>query len=169
LGFLIAINPPQTILDFISKTTFNGLAVLAPTVIAGLYWKRANRYAAAASIVVGEGLVIAFYLKILNVPGILPIVPILIVTSLVFVVVSLSSRSPGENAEIVFPIKAGIWPWVVVFGLLFLLGNDFWAWNRDQIRLLGLPLWVWYYIGLGIILSIVYRVFVRREAGIEQN
>jgi len=25
-----------------------------------------------------------------------------------------------------------------------------------------LPLWVWYYVGLGIVLSVVYRVFVRR-------
>jgi SSS family solute:Na+ symporter len=162
LGFLLAVRPPQTILDFISRTTFNGLAVLAPTVIGGLYWKRANRYAAAASIVAGEGTVLAFYFKILNVPGILPVVPILAITAVVFVVVSFLSRSTEENTEIVFPIRPGIWPWVVVFGLLFILGNDFWGWNRDPLRLLGLPLWVWYFVGLGIILSIVYGVFVKR-------
>jgi hypothetical protein len=162
LGFLIAIRPPQTILDFISKTTFNGLAVLAPTVIGGLYWKRANRYAAAASIVAGEGMVLAFYFKILNVPGILPVVPILIVTAVVFVAVSCLSRQTGENTDVVVPIRWEIWPWFVVFGLLFILGNDFWAWNREPLRLLGLPLWVWYFVGLGIILSIAYRAFVRR-------
>ncbi|UCF99171.1 MAG: sodium:solute symporter family protein [Spirochaetaceae bacterium] len=160
LGFLIAVKPPQTILDFISKTTFNGLAVLAPTVIAGLYWKKANRYAAAASIVAGEGLVLAFYFKVLSMPGILPIVPILVATSLVFVAVSLLIKAPGENTDIIFPIRAGSWPWVAIFGLLFILGNDFWAWNREPVRLLGVPLWVWYYVGLGIVLSIVYGVFV---------
>jgi len=162
LGFLIAVRPPQTILDFISKTTFNGLAVLAPTVIGGLYWKRANRYAAAASIIVGEGMVLAFYFKILNVPGILPVVPVLAVTAIVFAAVSYLCRQPGENTDIVFPIRPGIWPWVAIFGLLFILGNDFWAWSREPLRLIGLPLWVWYYVGLGIILSIVYGVFVRR-------
>jgi SSS family solute:Na+ symporter len=162
LGFLIAIRPPQTILDFISKTTFNGLAVLAPTVIGGLYWKRANRYAAAASIIVGEVMVLAFYFKILNAPGVLPVVPIIAVTAVVFAAVSLLSRKEGENSALVIPIRPGIWPWVAVFGLLFVLGNDFWAWNRDPLRLAGLPLWVWYFVGLGIILSIVYGIFVRR-------
>ena len=162
LGFLIAVRPPQTILDFISKTTFNGLAVLAPTVIGGLYWKRANRYAAAASIIAGEGMVLAFYFKILNVPGILPVVPVLAVTAVVFAAVSYLSSKPGENTDIVFPIRPGIWPWVAIFGLLFILGNDFWAWSREPLRLAGLPLWVWYYVGLGIILSVVYGVFVRR-------
>ncbi|MBN2551121.1 MAG: sodium:solute symporter family protein [Spirochaetales bacterium] len=162
LGFLIAVRPPQTILDFISGTTFNGLAVLAPTVIGGLYWKRANRYAAAASIAVGEALVLAFYFNVLNIPGILPVVPILAATAAVFVAVSLSSRAERSNSAIVSPIPPGIWPWVVVFGLLFILGNDFWAWNRRPILLWGLPLWVWYYIGLGCVLSLVYRVFVQR-------
>jgi solute:Na+ symporter, SSS family len=166
LGFLIAVRPPQTILDFISKTTFNGLAVLAPTVIGGLYWKRANRYAAAASIVFGEGMVLAFYFEVLKVPGILPVVPILAVTAAVFAAVSFLSRKPGENPDVVVRIRPGIWPWFAVFGLLFILGNDFWAWNREPLRLLGLPLWVWYYVGLGISLSIAYRVFVGRRENI---
>jgi hypothetical protein len=164
LGFLIAVKPPQTILDFISKTTFNGLAVLAPTVIGGLYWKRANRYAAAASIVAGEGLVLAFYFNVLSVPGILPVVPVLAATTVVFIVVSLLSTAPGENTGIVAPVRPGIWPWVLVFSGLFILGNDFWAWKREPLLVVGLPLWVWYYVGLGVILSLVYRVFVLREA-----
>jgi SSS family solute:Na+ symporter len=162
LGFLIAVRPPQTILDFISKTTFNGLAVLAPTVIGGLYWKRANRYAAAVSIIVGEGMVLAFYFKILKVPGILPIVPIFAVAAVVFVIVGLLTRADAENPDIVVPVRPDIWPWVVVFALLFVLGNDYWAWNREPLRLAGLPLWVWYYIGLGVILSVAYKFFVGR-------
>jgi SSS family solute:Na+ symporter len=168
LGFLIAVRPPQTILDFISKTTFNGLAVLAPTVIGGLYWKRANRYAAAASIVVGEALVLAFYFKVLNVPAVLPVIPILAATAVVFVVVSLLSRAPQNNTAVVSPIHPGIWPWAAVFGLLFILGNDFWAWKRQPVLLYGLPLWVWYYIGLGVVLSFSYRAFVLRGSGVER-
>ena len=145
LGFLIAIKPPQTILDFVSKTTFNGLAVLAPTVI-------------------GEGLVLAFYFNVLSAPGILPVVPILAATTVVFIVVSLLSTAPGENTGIVASVQPGIWPWVLVFAGLFILGNDFWAWNRQPIFVIGLPLWVWYFVGLGILLSVVYKVFVLREA-----
>jgi SSS family solute:Na+ symporter len=164
LGFLIAIKPPQTILDFISKTTFNGLAVLAPTVIGGLYWKRANRYAAAASILTGEGLVLAFYFELLSVPGILPVVPIVLAAAAVFVAVSLLTSPRGENAGIVFPIPPGIWPWGAGFVLLFILGNDFWAWNREPRLVLGLPVWVWYYVFLGISLSAAYLWFVRRRS-----
>jgi SSS family solute:Na+ symporter len=169
LGFLIAVRPPQTILDFISKTTFNGLAVLAPTVIGGLYWKRANRYGAAASIVCGEGLVLAFYLGALSIPGILPVVPILLVSAAVFVAVSLLTAAPGENAGIVFPVRSDAWPWVVAFGLVFLLGNDFWAWGREPVILFGVPLWVWYFVGLGILLTVAYWLFVRQGTEVERE
>ena len=165
-GLLIAARPPQTILDFISKTTFNGLAVLTPTVIGGLYWRRANRYGAAASIAAGEALVLAFYFKLLRVPGILPVVPIVGAASLVFTGVSLLTRSERENDAIVVPIGRDVGRWLLVFAVLFILGNDYWAWNRDPIRMLGLPLWVWYYFGLGIITSVIYRMFLSRKSGL---
>jgi len=31
--------------------------------------------------------------------------------------------------------------------------------------LAGLPLWVWYYVALGLILALAYRAFLRREDG----
>ncbi|MBN1837277.1 MAG: sodium:solute symporter family protein, partial [Spirochaetales bacterium] len=100
LGLAIAARPPQTILEFINRTTFNGLAVLAPTVIGGLYWRRANRFGAAASILVGEVLVAAFYFGWLRAPGVLPVVPILGATAAAFVVVSaLTGRAAAHGAE----------------------------------------------------------------------
>ena len=210
VGFLIAIKPPQTILDFISRTTFNGVSVLAPMVIGGLYWRRANRYGAVASLVVGEAAVLAFYFKLVNVPGLHPVIPILAVTTLVFVVVSLLTRSEDENLDIVFPRRAagpagasaagapaadtstadasaaGTAPaaaqpeeapgptkskprgllWGILFSAFFILGNDFWAWGKTPRFLAGLPLWVWYYILLGVLLSAAYKVFLSsREDG----
>jgi SSS family solute:Na+ symporter len=164
LGFLIAIRPPQTILDFISRTTFNGLSVLAPAVIGGLYWRRANRWGAAASIVIGEALVAGSYFGLWRVPGVLPVLPILAATAFVFVLVSLLTPSNRENAAIVFPVSSRGWPWLLAFGALFVLGNDFWAWGREPVLLAGLPLWVWYYIGLGLLLAAAYRLFVGRRA-----
>jgi SSS family solute:Na+ symporter len=160
LGFLIAIRPPQTILDFISRTTFNGLAVLAPAVIAGLYWKRANKYGATASILIGEAMVFGFYYGIIQTRGILPVVSIVSATSVVLVTVSICTTSKDENTDMVFDINRKALAWIPLFALLFILGNDFWNWGRRPLLIGGLPLWVWYYIGLGIALSLVYKLYL---------
>ena len=165
LGLAIAARPPQTILDFINRTTFNGLAVLAPAVIGGLYWRGANRFGAAASIVVGQALVAAFYFGWLRVPGVLPVVPILAATGLVFVVVSLLTRgvaATGERPELARPVARRSLPWAGVFLVFFVLGIDFWAWERRPVLLAGLPLWVWYFVILGLLLTAAYLVFLRR-------
>jgi len=166
LGFLaliIAIKPPLTILDFISATTFNGLAVLAPTVIGGLYWQRANKYGAMLSIIFGEFLVTLFYFKIINLPNILPIVPILLITIVIFFLVSLITSSREENRDTVFQIKKSNVKWIIIFLLLFFLGNDFWAWGRKPIIIAGLPLWIYYYFTLGILLSVLYKIFLNKN------
>ena len=160
LGFLIAIRPPQTILDFISRTTFNGLAVLAPSVIAGLYWKRANKYGATASILIGEAMVFAFYYGLLNIKGMLPVVPIVCTSAAVLAVVSLLTTSKDENTNIVFTINPKALLWIPLFAALFILGNDFWNWGRRPLLLGGLPLWVWYFFALGIALSVAFRLFL---------
>jgi len=162
LGFLIAVRPPQTILDFISKTTFNGLAVLAPAVIAGLYWKRANKYGATASILIGEAMVFGFYYGSLTTKGILPVIPIVCAAAAVLVIVSLCTTSRDENRDIVFNINRRALSWIPLFALLFILGNDFWNWGRRPLLLGGLPLWVWYFFGLGIILSLAFKLFLDR-------
>lgn len=167
LGFLIAIRPPQTILDFISKTTFNGLAVLAPAVIGGLYWRGANRHGAVASILAGEAMVIAYYAGIVHTEGILPIVPIMAAASVVLVLVSICTRSDHENLGIVFPVRRKALLWVPLFALLFLLGNDFWNWGRNPLLLGGLPLWMWYFFSLGIILSLAFYFLVKGQSSLE--
>lgn len=159
VSILISINPPQTILDFIEKTTFNGLSVLAPAIIGGLYWKKANKNGAVLSILLGEGMVLAYYFNFIKTPEIHPVIPILIVTGSVFILVSLFTSSVNENTGIVFEIKGKSLKWIPVFLLLFILGNDFWAWGRKPIILAGLPVWVWYFFGLGILLSITYKMY----------
>ncbi len=161
LGLLLALRPPQTILDFLTKTSFNGYSVLAPAVIGGLYWKRANRYGAALSIIIGEAMVFGYYFKLINTPGILPVVPIMAVTGAVFILISLFTSQENENTDIVFKIGKSSLKWIPVFVILFILGNDFWAWGRKPVILAGLPLWVWYYFGLGILLSVSYKLFFK--------
>jgi hypothetical protein len=166
VGFLIAVKPPQTILDFIGATTFNGLSVLLPTVLGGLYWKRANAPGAIASIAVGEALVVASYLGFVQIPGTLPVVPILSITAAVYAGVCLlvrrssGSRSSG-NPSLVFPVdKKSLWA-VPLFLGVFVLGHDFWNWGREPRFFWGLPLWVWYYFGLGILTSGAFAFYFR--------
>jgi Na+/proline symporter len=169
-GYLLALRPPQTILDFVNRTSFTGLAVLAPVVLGGLYWPRANRYGALAGILAGEALTVLSFFRVVQVPGVLPVIPVLAVTSVVFAVVSLVTRSPGENAGLAAQPEpaAGrgrLLPAVLVFAGLFVLANDFWAWNRRPVLWAGLPLWVWYYILLGVLLAGAYALLLGRKRG----
>jgi SSS family solute:Na+ symporter len=161
-GILIAVKPPQTILDFINRTTFYGLSVLAPTVIGGLYWKRANKYGALTSILIGEGMVVAYYFNLIKTPGILPVIPIMGATGGTFILISLLTVSEDENREIVFSIKKEAMRWIPVFVILFAMGHDFWAWNRRPVIVGGLPLWVLYFFGLGILLSFSFWVYLNK-------
>jgi SSS family solute:Na+ symporter len=167
-GYLLALRPPQTILDFVNRTSFTGLSVLAPVVLGGLYWPRANRYGALAGILAGEAMTVLSFFRVVQVPGVLPVIPVLAVTSLVFVAVSLLTRSPKENAGLaVLPTaiapRERLLPAVLVFAGLFLLANDFWAWNRRPVVWAGLPLWVWYYILLGVLLAGAYALLLGRK------
>ena len=56
IGLILAYNPPDTIFDIVSQA-FTGLAVLFPTTVAVLYWKRVKANSCIMSIVVGEILV----------------------------------------------------------------------------------------------------------------
>jgi SSS family solute:Na+ symporter len=174
LGLLIALRPPETLLDFINRTTFNGLAVLAPTVIGGLYWGGGNRFGATASILTGELLVLLFYFDILTAPGTLTVVPVITAACLVYVLTSLVSNDRAGNSSIVFPLHPRWRTWTAVFLMLLFLGQDFWNWNRSPRLFLGLPGWVWYFIFLGLFLSGVFACMFRmgnrefrRQVGLE--
>ena len=56
IGLALAYDPPDTIVDIVSQA-FTGLAVLFPTTVAVLYWKRVRANSCIISIVAGEILV----------------------------------------------------------------------------------------------------------------
>ena len=51
--------------------------------------------------------------------------------------------------------------WLFCFTVLFFLALDFWSWS-EQITLswLNFPVWVFYFIGLQIVLAIALLIFV---------
>ena len=162
IGLAIATHPPASF-RVIATQTFTGLAVLFPTVIAVLYWKRMTALAGIASILVGEGLVVAYTFKALPTFGTLPVVPIVLASSLVLV---LTSFLPGKKSSTratrprLFTTRFRV-GWALVFGLLFLLGHDVWNWGDARISLLGYPWWVWMFAALCALTSIVFWIFSR--------
>ncbi|MDC0526933.1 sodium:solute symporter family protein [Euryarchaeota archaeon] len=56
IGLILAYDPPDTIFSIVSQA-FTGLAVLFPTTVAVLYWKRVRANSCIVSIIIGEILV----------------------------------------------------------------------------------------------------------------
>jgi SSS family solute:Na+ symporter len=160
IGLAIAWRPPATFLE-IATETFTGLAVLFPTVIAALYWRRATAGGAIASILVGEGLVVAYHLHLLPTLGTLPVIPVVLAASLTLIGVSLLTQPQAQAAEERHKEKKGTWKWVVAFLLLFLLGNDYWVWGDGRLGPLGFPWWVWYFLSLCLLMSLTFWLFAR--------
>lgn len=162
IGLAIAIQPPASF-RVIATQTFTGLAVLFPTVLAVLYWKRMTALAGISSILVGEGLVVAYYFKALPTFSTLPVIPIVLASSIVLLLVSLlpGQRKPASAMQPrVFTARFRI-GWTIAFSLLFLLGHDIWNWGDARIWLLGYPWWVWMFAGLCVLTSILFWGFSR--------
>jgi SSS family solute:Na+ symporter len=151
-GLAIAFRPPAPLLD-IATETFTGLAVLFPVTVAAIYLPRLNPWAGFASIVTGEALVALYHYKLLPAFGLLPVIPVTLVTTLVLVVGSLAAPSRREPLARLAP---GAWRWLAALGLLFLLAIDFWNWGRALPLVSGLPNWVWYSVGLNLLLFAVF-------------
>jgi len=81
------------IMGTLVATTFSGLAVLCPTTIAALYWKRATKYGCIASIIVGEISIFLFQFKILPSHGFLSAIWGIVIAIVVLIIVSYISPS----------------------------------------------------------------------------
>jgi len=167
IGLAIAWQPPETFRVLATKT-FTGLAVLFPTAIAVLYWKRTSARAAIASILVGEGLVVAYHFGLLPTFGTLHVVPVVVATTLVLVVGSLIPRRRSDRESVWMPrstSKQARIGWALAFAMLFVASNDFWAWGDNRLWLLGFPWWVWMSAGLCALTSGAFWLFGRRLDG----
>jgi SSS family solute:Na+ symporter len=166
VGLAIAYRPPATF-RVLATQTFTGLAVLFPTVVGAIYWKRMNAAAAIASILVGEGLVAAYYLKLLPRLGTLPVVPILVVTTLVLVIGSVALRAKPRYESTWEPrtlSRRAIIGWAIAFVALFAVGIDVWNWGDGRVLWLGFPWWVWMFAGLCVLTSAMFWVLGRSLA-----
>ena len=81
-------DPKVGIMGTLVSTTFSGLAVLCPTTIAALYWKRATKYGCISSIIIGEVSIFLFQFKILPSYGFLSAIWGILISIVILVIVS---------------------------------------------------------------------------------
>jgi len=92
VGLGLALTSVETLFETLTKTTFTGLAVLFPTTVAVLYWKRVTKWGCIGSIIAGELVYIGFYFKLIPDDvklGFLEVIPVVAVSVVVLIVVSL--------------------------------------------------------------------------------
>ncbi len=98
-AYIIALASPQSIFDIAVQYAFSGYAALSPLLVAALFWKRSTKWGALAVAVWTASAVL--YAQ--NVPGglawfgLMPVVPMTIVSALLMVVVSLATRPPSAE------------------------------------------------------------------------
>jgi len=142
LGLLVALTTDATILD-LGVTAFTGFAVLFPAVLFGLYLRKPRPAAAIASIVSGEAIVVAFHIGLLPTFGFLSAIPAMACASGVYLAVHLLS-GPAGLPEI---SRNGVF-FILAFGVIFILAQDYCRWGETGPLILGLPAWCWYFFAL---------------------
>jgi SSS family solute:Na+ symporter len=103
LTFLISLVAPRSIFK-LGIWSFTGYASLLPLALAAIYWKRATRGGAIASVLTVAVLWIVFFVRGWSVPGytvggtgIMPVAVILVSGAVALVLVSLAGRPPGRD------------------------------------------------------------------------
>jgi len=98
-GFLIALKPVSTLVA-ITTSAFTGIGVLYPATLAALYWKRATKWGAISSVIVGEAVSVLLIYKILPSSfnlGSLPILPAVICALIALIGVSYLTSPPEKE------------------------------------------------------------------------
>jgi len=96
-AYLIALRAPQSIFDLAVQYAFSGYAALMPLLVAALFWKRSTKWGALAVAV----WVAAAVIYTARVPGalawfgLLPVVPMTLISCLLMIVVSLATPRPS--------------------------------------------------------------------------
>jgi len=162
IGLGMAYQPPASF-RVIATQTFTGLAVLFPTFVGALYWKRMHPKAAMLSIIVGEGLVVASALGRLPTMGTLPVIPIVGIVTLVLIAGSWTIRARAST-KTTRTSRPGLrtLAWGGIFAGLFVASLDFWDWGTATTIWLGYPTWLWRSTGLCLALATAFAVFARR-------
>lgn len=155
IGLAISIKPPATIFE-IATQAFTGFAVLFPTVFFGLYLKNPSPISAIVSIIAGEIFVVLFALKALIPLWFLPCVWVIGVSFVAYMICQILMK--GD----IFPsISRSNLKYGIGFGIIFILAMDFYRWGKVGTFFVGLPLWVWFFVLLSVIQTVLMYFWFR--------
>jgi len=114
------------------------------------------------SILCGEAALIIFYFKWIPSPVFLPVIWVMGVTFAVYLIVHLLMLQKEHKLQISAPqwiSNSYFW----LFAAIFILAMDFWAWGKMEPTVLGIPLWVGYFVLLSAVQTIVMRQMIKKE------
>jgi SSS family solute:Na+ symporter len=99
VAYMIALRAPQSIFDLAVQFAFSGYSALSPLLVAALFWKRSTKWGALA-----VTLWVAFaVIYTARVPGalawfgLMPVVPMTLISCMLMIVVSLMTRPPSQD------------------------------------------------------------------------
>lgn len=90
-------NPKAGIMGTLVKTTFSGLVVMAPSVIATLYWKKTTKWGCIASIIGGGAIVFLYAFFPLPAFGLLPAIIALFISFILIFIFSILTYDKTWN------------------------------------------------------------------------
>jgi SSS family solute:Na+ symporter len=140
---------------------FTALAVLFPTVLFGLYLENPRASSALASIIAGELAVLGYIFDLLPKFGLLPAVPVIVVSLGAYLIVQAACgriRLPEFDRKSLY--------FLLGFLAVFALGMDFWNWGRMGELWLAWPAWSWYFLLLSAAQTILMIFWAKPGTGL---
>jgi SSS family solute:Na+ symporter len=111
LAFMYAVSfiPLPRLFD-IATFAFTGFSGLVPFMLGGIFWRRANKHGAIASIIVGQVVAVAGFFELYPPAfGLQPVVWVLTLSTITFVVVTLLTPPQIEAAEKFHSVWDRVW------------------------------------------------------------
>jgi solute:Na+ symporter, SSS family len=99
VAYAIALRAPQSIFDLAVQYAFSGYAALSPLLFAALFWKRSTKWGALA-VALWTAWAVIYTARVpgaLAWYGLMPVVPMTLMSSLLMVIVSLVTRPPSAS------------------------------------------------------------------------
>jgi SSS family solute:Na+ symporter len=100
VAYIVALRAPQSIFDLAVQYAFSGYSALSPLLIAALFWKRSTKWGAlAVALWVAFAVIYTAYMPAgtLGWFGLMPVVPMTIISALLMVGVSLATPPPSRE------------------------------------------------------------------------
>ena len=98
-AYLVALRAPQTIFDLAVQYAFSGYAALSPLLVAALFWRRSTKWGALA-VTLWVAAAVGYTARVpggLAWFGLLPVVPMTLISAALMVAVSLVTRPPTPS------------------------------------------------------------------------